>query len=185
MLGPSGYGFLHPGMIAHDDPLLRDFINRTGGAAELLATSAYVHWDQYDNGCVVNATDTGETLAAPGCSDELRMEEYLRRLEGSSIKSVFSPVTPFVPRHVGKLAVLQEVYRWFKEESNGSVAERLGHFRKGTIGYVYMIPGVSMDSLEDLGQNVPDHVQLVGYRELADISMSRAAGLAGGPAGMS
>ena len=38
-----------------------------------------------------------------------------------------------------------------------------------------MIPGMTMDAMEELGRNVPEHVKLVGYRELADISASAAS----------
>ena len=49
VMGPSGYGFLHPGLIAEDSPLLPVIVNATLGAAALLSTSAYVHWDDYGN----------------------------------------------------------------------------------------------------------------------------------------
>ena len=239
MLGPSGYGFLHPSIIEPSDPLLSAFINGTRAAAELLATSAYVHWDDYDNSCVNDGhidtsegeapagcqpdTDTGgsqgigkarivagcgsegdeksyqnrsagcmavncqhgldldgsqnksKARSAVGCKNELDMERYLRRLEGTNIQSVFSPILPFVPRHIGKLATFRELYRWFGKESGASLAQRLGRYRRGTIGYVYMIPDVSLDSMEELGRSIPQHVELVGYRELAQISRTRKA----------
>ena len=170
LLGPSGYGFLHPSLIHPADPLLPAFVNRTQAAADLLATSAYVHWDDYDNSCsgslAANASDRG----IDSCGNELNMERYLLRLAGSNIRSVFSPILPFVPRRIGELATFRELYRWFGTETGPSLAHRLGKYRKGTVGYVYMIPGVSMDSMEELGRSLPEHVQLVGYRELADIS---------------
>ena len=239
MLGPSGYGFLHPSIIEPSDPLLSTFINGTRAAAELLSTSAYVHWDDYDNSCVVDgrmnasggeapagcrpSTDTGGSEgsgtagivagcgsqgavkslqdhsmrcmgvdckhgldldrsqnrsragSAAGCKDELDMERYLRRLEGTNIQSVFSPILPFVPRHIGELATFRELYRWFGKESGASLAQRLGKYRRGTVGYVYMIPDVPLDSMEELGRRLPEHVELVGYRELAEISRTRKA----------
>ena len=119
--------------------------------------------------------------SAAGCKDELDMERYLRRLEGTNIQSVFSPILPFVPRHIGELATFRELYRWFGKESGASLAQRLGRYRRGTIGYVYMIPDVPLDSMEELGRSIPEHVELVGYRELAEISRTRkaAAGSAG------
>ena len=44
-MGPSGYGFLHPGIIDNDDPALGALVDQTLAAAALLSTSAYVHWD--------------------------------------------------------------------------------------------------------------------------------------------
>ena len=239
LLGPSGYGFLHPSIIAPSDPLLSTFINGTRAAAELLSTSAYVHWDDYDNSCVTNghmgtsggeapagcrpdfdikgahgsgkagimagcgskgdlkssqnhsagcmavdcklgpdldrSQDEGRAALGTGCKNELDMERYLRRLQGTNIQSVFSPILPFVPRHIGELATFRELYRWFGKESGASLAQRLGKYRRGTIGYVYMIPDVALDSVEELGRSIPEHVELVGYRELAQISKTRKA----------
>ena len=219
LLGPSGYGFLHPSLISPDDALLGAFINRTEAAANLLATSAYVHWDDYDNACLGNTvsdqTSASSALQKPwpyngsrpasgtkalqgcgeyGCLDssahstssggaagvcrnlnEADMERYLRRFDGTDIAAVFSPIMPFVPQRIGGLATFRELYRWFSKETGASLAKRLGRYRRGTIGYVYMIPDVSMDSMEDLSQNLPDHVQLVGYRELMDISHMAAS----------
>ena len=239
MLGPSGYGFLHPSIIEPSDPLLSTFINGTRAAAELLSSSAYVHWDDYDNRCVtdghmdrsggeapagcrpdtdtggsqgsgkarimagcgrqgdvkslqsysagcvavdckhgldhIRAQDSGNAGLAAGCKNELDMERYLRRLEGTNIQSVFSPILPFVPRHIGKLSTFRELYRWFGKESGANLAQQLGRYCRGTIGYVYMIPDVPLDSMEELGRRVPEHVELVGYRELAEISRTRKA----------
>ena len=49
LMGPSGYGFLHPGCISEDSPALPALVNATLGAAALLSASGYVHWDDYDN----------------------------------------------------------------------------------------------------------------------------------------
>ena len=249
MLGPSGYGFLHPSIIEPSDPLLSTFINGTRAAAELLSTSAYVHWDDYDNSCVNDGridtsggeapagcrpdTDIGGSLdsrkagivagcgsvgdvksvqnrsagcmaadckhgfdldraqergkagLASGCKNELDMERYLRRLEGTNIQSAFSPILPFVPRRIGKLATFRELYRWFGKESGASLAQRLGKYRRGTIGYVYMIPDVPLDSVQELGRSIPQHVELVGYRELAQISRTRKAAVGEGLASAS
>ena len=180
LLGPSGYGFLHPSLIHSADPLLAAFINKTEAAANLLDTSAYVHWDDYDNGCMTSgAADVSSTEVA-SCKNELDMERYLRRLAGTNIKSVFSPILPFVPRHIGELATFRELYRWFGTETGASLARRLGKYRRGSIGYVYMIPGVSMDSMEELGREIPEHVELVGHRELAEISRGMLQGAAAG-----
>ena len=181
LLGPSGYGFLHPSLIHPADPLLPAFVNRTEAAAALLATSAYVHWDDYDNGCSGIRPASVSDGEVNGCRNELDMERYLRRLAGTNIKTVFSPILPFVPRHIGELATFRELYRWFGTETGASLAHRLGKYRRGTVGYVYMIPGVSMDSMEELGRSLPDHVELVGYRELADVSRGLVQGGTAGP----
>ena len=129
-----------------------------------------MHWDDYDNGCTTAGASNVSSREVGSCSNELDMERYLRRLAGTNIKSVFSPILPFVPRRIGELVIFRELYRWFGTETGACLARRLGKYRRGTVGYVYMIPGVSMDSMEELGSNLPEHVQLVGYRELADIS---------------
>ena len=48
-MGPSGYGFLHPGAMGSLDPLVTTFVELTLEAAARLRTSAFVHWDHYDN----------------------------------------------------------------------------------------------------------------------------------------
>lgn len=50
LMGPSGYGFLHPAAIASNDSLLDKFVNETVADAEQLGMTGYVHWDIDDNG---------------------------------------------------------------------------------------------------------------------------------------
>ena len=51
-MGPSGYGFLHPAAINTLDPLVDGFVERTLDAATLMRTSAFVHWDDYNNAAI-------------------------------------------------------------------------------------------------------------------------------------
>ena len=50
LMGPSGYGFLHPALIPIDSPLLTEFVTNTVEAAQQLSMTSYVHWDVDDNG---------------------------------------------------------------------------------------------------------------------------------------
>ena len=50
LMGPSGYGFLHPALMPTDSPLLTEFVTNTVEAAQQLSMTSYVHWDVDDNG---------------------------------------------------------------------------------------------------------------------------------------
>ena len=106
---------------------------------------------------------------------ELAMERYLRRFEGTAIRTVLSPITPFVPAKIGTLRTFREVHRWFGAEGAARVGAALGRLPRGTLGYVYKIPDVGLDAVEALARAVPAHVQLVGYRELAQLTDSKQA----------
>ncbi len=50
MMGPSGYGFIHPAAIASNESVLTDFVANTVNAAEQLSMTSYVLWDVDGNG---------------------------------------------------------------------------------------------------------------------------------------
>ena len=50
MMGPSGFGFIHPAAIASNESVLADFVVNTVDAAEQLSMSSYVLWDVDGNG---------------------------------------------------------------------------------------------------------------------------------------
>ena len=45
LMGPSGYGFLHPSAIDSNSSLLMNFVQETVAAAKKLDMSSFVHWD--------------------------------------------------------------------------------------------------------------------------------------------
>lgn len=57
LMGPTGYGFLHPAAIASDDPLLDEFVAKTVEAAHQLSMTSYVHWDIDSNGLTQKCAD--------------------------------------------------------------------------------------------------------------------------------
>jgi hypothetical protein len=61
LMGPSGYGFMHPSIIAPDDPLLQEMIDRTSAAAALLSSSACVPCH------LLKIDSTFTCTSAPGC----------------------------------------------------------------------------------------------------------------------
>ena len=111
---------------------------------------------------------------------EIAMERYLRRFGGSAIRSVLSPIMPFVPDRIGPLRTFREVHRWFGAESAAKVGAALGRLPRGSLGYVYKIPDVGLDEVEALAAAVPAHVQLVGYRELGQLADAKLAAQAAG-----
>lgn len=220
LMGPSGFGFLHPTAIAAGDPLRRAMINLTAAAAAQLDMTAYVHWDEYDNADLVkdgkrshpaacadtgvsrNRSDTNmsvegdASLLESQCQDaqqrradagvntvqdesllykdradlgRVAMEQYIAEFQDTSIQAVFSPITPYVHRHVGSISTFRELIRWTgsQTESPSTVADMLLHLPKGTLGYVYKLPDITMQEVEALGNNLQHtHVKLVGHREL-------------------
>ena len=77
------------------------------------------------------------------------MVRYLSRLSSSNgpIQAVFSPITPYVPPKIGSLETFRESYRWFGTETVASVAQKLGDFPLGSLGYVYKLPDVTLDQV--------------------------------------
>ena len=73
LMGPSGYGFLHPSSNTKEALLT----NLTVQAAEKLDMCAYVHWDAYNQ--------------------ETAMEQAVAKYAHTAIRGVFSPVQPAVP----------------------------------------------------------------------------------------
>ena len=91
-MGPSGYGFLHPGIIAANEPALNTLVNQTLAAAALLSTSAYVHWDgaqralplphflhSSDTRAMLNLRDNG-TLCMTSCHGHQRASHSVIQL---------------------------------------------------------------------------------------------------------
>ena len=101
------------------------------------------------------------------------MAAYLSRFNNSAIQSVFSPIQPAVPAYIGNLETFTEVHRWFGSETAARVAVDLARLRKGSLAYVYKLPDVGIDQVEVLARALPPHVQLVGYRELAELARQK------------
>ena len=187
LLGPSGYGFLHPTAIAPRDPLRLIMINMTIAAAAQLNMTSYVHWDEYNNSNTHQMTRTQHrSLHADGSlllnsSDSFNvgtvdMEGYIANFQNTSIQAVFSPITPYVHRWIGRIATFRELIRWtgFATDSPSAVADMLLQLSRGTMGYVYKLPDITMQDVEALGLALQGtHVKLVGHRELAMLAAQR------------
>ena len=180
LLGPSGYGFLHPTAIAPHDPVRQMMVNMTSAAAAQLDMTSYVHWDEYDNSDTHQMTSTQHrSLHADGRlllnSESLKVgtaavEGYIANFQNTSIQAVFSPITPYVHRWIGRIATFRELIRWtgFAADSSSAVADMLLQLSRGTLGYVYKLPDITMQDVEALGLALQNtHVKLVGHRELA------------------
>lgn len=105
------------------------------------------------------------------------MRRYLDRFSNSSIQAVFSPITPYVPPKIGSLETFRELHRWFGKESGISVAQELSKLPRGSLGYLYKLPDVGLEQVEVLAKALPEHVHLVGYRELAQLARSKSRAL--------
>ena len=174
LLGPSGYGYLHPSTIDPADSLLDSFVQRTMSAAKLMSASAYVHWD--DPTSPFSGTAVAVHAVSGNWSQNLELRQYISRFDGSSIDAVFTPNGP--SGYVEGVATFQEVYRWGTDHSITDVRQALSSLRNGTMGYVYILPDVVMSELDTLAQAMPAHVQFVGYRELTAMQHAiRAQGM--------
>jgi len=188
LLGPSGYGFLHPTAIAPHNFLRQTMINMTSAAAAQLDMTSYVHWDEYDNSNRHQMTSTQHrSLRADGSLllksesskvGTLAMEGYIANFQNTSIQAVFSPITPYVRRWIGRIVTFRELIRWTGSatKSPSAVADMLLQLSRGTMGYVYKLPDITMQDVEALGLALQNtHVTLLGHRELAMLAAQAKA----------
>ena len=128
----------------------------------------------YSGGC--NNSTFEKALHKNGLlSDQntIAMERYIAQFANSSIQAVFSPIMPFVHAHIGNIVTFRELVRWTDSAvaTPSVVAETLTKFPKGTMGYVYKLPDISMHDVEALGRTLQDtHVKLVGHREMVSLA---------------
>ena len=105
--------------------------------------------------------------------NRLAMELYISEFANTSIKAVFSPIMPYVHKYIDGIVTFREWVRWTDSSvaTPSIVAESLLKIPKGSLGYVYKLPDISMQDVEVLGAALQDkHVKLVGYRELTSLA---------------
>lgn len=205
LMGPSGYGFLHPSIISSSDPARQEMISCTEAAAIALDMEAYVHWDDYNNALsYATASNTvhgpspmhskvqrGHSMQAQcgklqnhsqaqkhsmpmSNENSLAMEAYIRHFNNSSIHTVFSPIIPYMPDWIGNVATFRELVRWTSAQSVESIASILQALPSGTLGYVYQLPDVDMQSVETLGGLLANaNVTLVDHRHLHILALAK------------
>lgn len=104
----------------------------------------------------------------------LAMEAYLRHFDNTDIQTVFSPVMPYVEDWVGNVAVFRELIRWTDPNTEQSVANQLLALPRGTLGYIYQLPEVDMQSVEKLGGLLQGtNVTLVDHRHLRTVALAK------------
>ena len=110
-------------------------------------------------------------MDVPTDAGKLWCQAYLENFEGTVIRGVFSPITPWIPAWVGDVATFREATRWFPGETPSAVAARLAkRSPRGSLTYLYTIVGVPMDLVGQLSKHLPRHVELVDYRALIDLA---------------
>ncbi|CAE7815866.1 unnamed protein product [Symbiodinium sp. KB8] len=148
LMGPSGYGFLHPSSNTKQ-AILR---NLTVEAAEKLDMCAYVHWDNYNQ--------------------EPAMERTVAAYAHTTIRAVFSPVQPALPPVVAKdIVTFTETKRWFTQDHPEDIAKHLNSLLPGSTVFLYKIHDVSFADVEAMAAALSSKVAMVGHREL--IAMMR------------
>lgn len=106
--------------------------------------------------------------------NSLAMEAYIRHFDNSSICSVFSPITPYVADWIGSVATFRELVRWSNTDSAESVASKLMALPPGTLGYLYQLPDIDMQSVEVLGTLLDgSNIVLVDHRHLLELALSK------------
>ncbi|CAE7227035.1 unnamed protein product, partial [Symbiodinium sp. CCMP2456] len=149
LMGPSGYGFLHPSSNTKQ-AILR---NLTVEAAEKLDMCAYVHWDSYNQ--------------------EPAMERTVAAYAHTAIRGIFSPVQPALPPVVAKdIVTFTETKRWFSQDHPEDIAKHLNSLLPGSTVFLYKIHDVSFADVEAMAAALSSKVVMVGHREL--IAMMRA-----------
>jgi hypothetical protein len=89
-----------------------------------------------------------------------------------------SPITPYVRRWIGRIVTFRELIRWTGSatKSPSAVADMLLQLSRGTMGYVYKLPDITMQDVEALGLALQNtHVTLLGHRELAMLAAQAKA----------
>lgn len=135
-------------------------INRQDQNQQLSYSTSMVTDELYPDGVVSN-------------QNTFAMEQYIAEFVNSSIRAVFSPITPFVHQHIGDVVTFRELVRWTNSASATPpvIAEMLNKLPEGTMAYVYKLPDVSMHEVEALGKILQGtHVKLVGHRELVSLA---------------
>ncbi|MFW5985229.1 MAG: hypothetical protein ACOCQ1_03015 [Halanaerobiaceae bacterium] len=151
LMGPSGYAFVHPSHYADMDW----FAKKTSTAAKKLDMEGYVHWDEYNN--------------------KQGMVEAIKAYSGSEIKGIFTPITPRVSSWINDIRIFQERYRLniHQEEPDEKLSEMINNLNSlspGELTYVYVIHHSPLDKLEIVPEQLEDHIELVGYRELIELA---------------
>ncbi|CAE7692772.1 unnamed protein product [Symbiodinium sp. CCMP2592] len=148
LMGPSGYGFLHPSSNTKQ-AILR---NLTVEAARKLDMCAYVHWDNYNQ--------------------EPAVERTVAAYAHTTIRGIFSPVQPAVPPVVAKdIVTFSETKRWFTQDHPEDIAKHLNSLNPGSTVFLYKIHDVAFADVEAMAAALSSNVVLVGHREL--IAMMR------------
>ena len=75
---------------------------------------------------------------------------------------------------IGNVATFRELVRWSNADSAESVAVNLMALPPGTLGYLYQLPDVDMQSVEVLGDLLKNsNITLVDHRHLRELALSK------------
>lgn len=114
-----------------------------------------------------------EELYSGAEQDTLAMEKYIAQFANTSIRAVFSPITPYVHKLVGDVVTFRELIRWTNSAAVAPsvIAQTLTKLPKGSMGYVYKLPDITMHEVEVLGRALQgSHVKLIGHREMINLA---------------
>uniref|UniRef100_A0A7S2RRB6 GxGYxYP putative glycoside hydrolase C-terminal domain-containing protein n=1 Tax=Mucochytrium quahogii TaxID=96639 RepID=A0A7S2RRB6_9STRA len=173
---PSGTLYAYPGIFP--DHIQKTYVEQMDTAAKIMNTSGSVHWEWI-------------------FTWKQAFQNYFPRYtQGNvhTIKSFFLNNVPWVFPIVD-MTIHRETYRIFGEDvvvfkpafnwaytnpSGGKnltgveCAKRIGKFSKGSINYVYTIQTTDANVLFEMAKNLPKHVQLVSYEQLASLALQKS-----------
>eukprot|EP01084_Bolivina_argentea_P230530 388905_1 len=168
LMGPSGYGYIHPSIMTQfQNELVKNTILNGYLCGEMMG---YVHYDNY--------------------SQTTNMTTYLKKFDQYNYTSIdngiindtqwifngiFSPIKPYVNEYIGKdIVTFREAYRWKQGTSPQQVANHLNrNLSVGSLTYLYKKYNVDFNDLEIMVKLLNSDIHIVDYRELIGLSQSK------------
>eukprot|EP01084_Bolivina_argentea_P262687 444320_1 len=170
LMGPSGYGYLHPTMMKQTN-LQNTFIENTILNGYLCGEmQGYVHWDDYNN----KQNMTNYLLKYDNYNYSLIDNGIINDTNFKFI-GIFSPIQPYVDAYIGnEIVTFIESYRWFSSTSPQNVAQTLNKkLTKGSLTYLYKIHDVSFNDVEEMVKLLNNDIILVDYREMIALANNK------------
>lgn len=162
--------FSSPGNLPRKSPRLTALINETVNAAAALDAAAVMWWDNADPSSSGRLSATQlRSLLAPEVD---AASEIAARLSNTRIKGIFAPCLHGRRSSVqlGSLALVPEVFRWSTADQTGDLVAALTALERGSTSYVSKVHSCPLQAVHDLPAKLPDHIRLVGHRELLELA---------------
>ncbi|GBG30253.1 Hypothetical Protein FCC1311_064732 [Hondaea fermentalgiana] len=184
---PSGTLYAYPGMFSAADQHV--FVQQMTADARLMNTSGSVHWEWFYRWkpafetYFTQYTHLSHSIRSFFLNDvpwpiplpdmALRGETY-RVLSSNDYSSRVHGQTPVV--------LFKPAFNWAPGNPSGGLslppalcAQLLGRLSRGSIQYMYTIQTTAIEDIFTLAAQLPEHVRLVSYEQLAHLALQREA----------